>query len=287
MTKRRLGVLTGAAFALMLIALPVCAQMPSISDVSQGNDPAAAGPLPEWDAAVVKPHSADDHMMSWRMTDDGVSLVNLPLEQMICNAWNLKSFQVSGLNGWMNSSTFDLTAKVNGDDVAVYKKLNVEQRRLMLQKLLTERFQLKIHIETKTLPMYELLVDKGGPKLTVSTAIAAPSPEEQRANPGKYRKGFTSMGPGKYDGTGVQIQSLAGQLANALDKPVTDKTGLKGVYDIKLHYRRDETAADNGDNSDVPSIFSAVQEQLGLKLVPSKGPVEMLVVDAAQKPEAN
>ena len=272
------------AFALVSVATPLRAQMPRMSAVGTGDEAAAAGPLPEWDVAVVKPHAADDNTMSWRSTDDSVDLVNLSLENMICNAWDLNEFQVSGLSGWMETGRFDLTAKVSADDVAVYKKLSMTQRGVMLQKLLTERFQLKVHMETKTLPIYDLVVDKGGSKLKPTTAIAAPSKEEMRANPDKYKRGFSTMGPGRFEGTGVQVGSLTSQLENALGKPVRDTTGLTGVYDIILHYRPDETAP---DNDDVPSVFSAVQEQVGLKLVPAKGPVETLVVDAAQKPDAN
>jgi uncharacterized protein (TIGR03435 family) len=275
------------AFALVSMATPLRAQMPRMSAVGTGDEAAAAGPLPDWDVAVVKPHAADDNTMSWRSTDDSVDLVNLSLENMICNAWDLNSFQVSGLSGWMKSGRFDLTAKVSADDVAAYKKLSLTQRAEMLQKLLIERFQLKVHMETKTLPIYDLVVDKGGSKLKPTTAIAAPSAEERRANPDKYKRGSMTMGPGRYEGTGVRVDSLTSQLENALGKPVRDATGLIGVYDITLHYRPDQTAADNGDNVDVPPLFSAVQEQLGLKLVPAKGPVETLVVDAAQKPDAN
>jgi uncharacterized protein (TIGR03435 family) len=284
MTKCPWGPAAAIVVALMLLALPIRAQLPTMSDVDRGTDTPAAGPLPEWDVAVIKPHPAEDHSMMWQMTADGLSLINLPLEMMICSAWDVKPYQVSGLSGWMKSSTFDLTAKVSGDDVAAYKKLNVAQRRKMLQKLLTERFQLKVHMETKTLPIYDLVVDKSGSKLKVSTAIEAPSDEERKANPEKYKKGSMMMGPGTYEGTGVQVRSLTSQLGNALGKPVHDATGLTGLYDITLHFHPEEAAPGNDDNADAPSVFSAVQEQLGLKLLPNKGPVETLVVDAAQKP---
>jgi uncharacterized protein (TIGR03435 family) len=287
MTKCPWGPAAAIAVALMLLALPIRAQLPTMSDVDRGTDTPAAGPLPEWDVAVIKPHPAEDHSMMWQMTADGLSLINLPLEMMICSAWDVKPYQVSGLSGWMKSSTFDLTAKVSGDDVAAYKKLNVAQRRKMLQNLLTERFQLKVHMETKTLPIYDLVVDKSGSKLKVSTAIEAPSDEERKANPEKYKKGSMMMGPGTYEGTGVQVRSLTSQLGNTLGKPVHDATGLTGLYDIALHFRPEEAAAGSDDNSDAPSVFSAVQEQLGLKLLPNKGPVETLVVDGAQKPEVD
>jgi uncharacterized protein (TIGR03435 family) len=203
MTEKLLGSAAAALVALMLIALPMRAQLPTMSDLDRGGAAPAAGPLPEWDVAMVKPQAVDDGSMSWRTTADGLSLAGLPLEQMICSAWDLKPYQVSGTSGWMTGARFDLTAKVSGDDVAAYKKLNVAQRREMLQKLLIERFQLKVHMETRTLPAYNLVLDKGGSKLQVSTAIAPTSLEEWKANPEKYKAGSTSMGPGMFKGTGV------------------------------------------------------------------------------------
>ena len=287
MTKRPFAAIAFAA-ALALAATPTHAQLPTISDVDAGTATPYTGPLPDWDVALVKPHPAEDRNMSWQMTDDGLSLVNLPLEQMLCSAWDLKPYQISGLSGWMNTARFDLTAKVSGPDVAPYKKLNTAQRRQMLQNLLTDRFQLKTHLETKTLPTYDLVIDKSGSKLKPTTALVPSSEEEAKAHPDKYNKGTMTMGPGMFEATGVPVRALASQLANAVGKPVHDATGLTGSYDINLHFRPDDAgpATDNAA-PDAPSVFSAVQEQLGLKLVPTKGPVETLVVDAAQKPEAN
>ncbi len=278
----RLSIATVATF--ILLTLPTQAQLPSFSDVSSDPSNLVMGPLPEWDVASVKPHLAEDHNMSWRTNGDGLILENLPLEWMICSAWNLKPFQLSGLSGWMKSSTFDLTAKVSVDDIAAYNKLSSAQRGAMLQKLLGDRFHLKVHLETKTSPVYDLAVDKSGSKLKPSTAIDPPSPEESKANPEKYKKDTASTGPGMYEGTGVTVKSLASQLGNVLGKPVRDTTGLTGLYDINLRFRPEETTA---DNADAPSIFSALQEQLGLKLLPDKGPIEMLVVEGAQKPDPN
>ena len=287
MTKRLFASVAAAALALTLIAPQLHAQLPTMSDVDNGTSTPAAGPLPDWDVAIVKPHPAEDRSMSWQMTQDGLSLINLPLEQMLCSAWDLKPYQISGLSGWMKSSTFDLTAKVSGENVAAYNKLNTAQRRQMLQNLLTERFQLKVHLETKTLPIYDLVIDKNGSKLKPTTVLIPSSPEEEKAHPEKYKGSGMTMGPGMFEATAVSVRSLASQLANAVGKPVHDATGLTGSYDISLHFRPDETTSAAGDNADAPSVFSAVQEQLGLKLVPTKGPVETLVVDAAQKPEAN
>jgi uncharacterized protein (TIGR03435 family) len=287
MKKWSLRALAAASFALIWLSLPIRAQLPTMSDVDRGGEAPAAGPLPEWDVAIVKPHPAEDQTMSWRMTPDGLSLVNLTLEQMICSGWDLKPYQISGLTGKLKSSNYDLTAKVIGDNVETYKKLNTAQRRQMLQKLLTDRFQLMIHMETKTLPVYDLVVAGSGSKLKPSTASEPPSEDELKANPDKYKKGYMMMGPGTFEGTGVPVKSLASQLSNELNKPVHDATGLTGVYDITLHFRSEEGAGASAEDADKPSIFTAVQDQLGLKLTPAKAPVETLVVDAAEKPQAN
>ena len=285
MTKRSLAAIAFAA-TLIVAATPAHAQLPTLSDVDNGTSAASTGPLPDWDVALVKPHPAEDRNMSWQMTDDGLSLVNLPLQQMLCSAWDLKPYQIEGLTGWEKSGRFDLTAKVSGDTVAAYKKLNTAQRRQMLQNLLTERFQLKTHLDTRTSAVYNLVVDKSGPKFTPNPLPTPPSEEEAKAHPEKYNTGANmTMGPGMFEGTAVSVRALASQLANAVSKPVIDATGLTGSYDIKLHFRPEDAPADT--TSDAPSVFAAVQEQLGLKLVPSKGPVQILVIDAAQKPEAN
>jgi uncharacterized protein (TIGR03435 family) len=286
--KKCLWVCTSAiTLVLALQTQRLVAQLPTMGDVDHGGEAKATGSLPQWDVAVIKPHAADDQMMRWQTTPDGISLQNLGLEQMICNAWDMKPYQLSGLTGWMTNTGYDLSAKVSSDDFAAFKKLSQVQRREMLQKLLIERFHLKIHMETKTLPVYDLVPDKGGPKLKESKAIDAPSEEERRANPEKYNKGRMMMGQGRFEGTGVGVRSLASQLSYVLEKPVIDKTELTGLYDITLHYRREETASDSGGDADTPPLLVAVQEQLGLKLVTGKAPVETMVVDAAEKPEAN
>ncbi len=279
------------SFALLCLAtalaLPLRAQLPTLSDVDQGSQVPAAGPLPDWDVAVIKPHPPEDGVMSWNLTDNGLSLRNLSLEQMICSAWDFKPYQVSGLTGWMKSTRYDLTAKVSGEDEATYKKLSTSQRRQMLQLLLTQRFHLKVHTETRTLPTYDLIVDKNGSKLKPSTAIDAPSKEELEDHPEKYKKGYMMTSPGKYEAFGVPARWLASQLSNELGRPVHDATGLTGSYDITLHYRPQEAAVAGDDDGNASSVFSAVQDQLGLKLVASKGPVDVLLVEAAQKPDDN
>jgi uncharacterized protein (TIGR03435 family) len=142
---------------------------------------------------------------------------------------------------------------------------------LMLQTLLEDRFQRKVHLETKELPIYALVVAKNG------TKVHAIKDE-----------GDTEIGGGdghQFTARQVSMQVFAGALARQFGSPVLDMTGLTGVYDITLDYAHDDSAA--ADNGPGPSIFTALQEQLGLKLEPRKGPVEVLVVDRAERPSQN
>jgi uncharacterized protein (TIGR03435 family) len=163
-----------------------------------------------------------------------------------------------------------------------------EVLRPMLRKLLEERFQLKTHTETKELPTYTLVVGKGGAKLTESQGGGAQ--QGQR---------MMRMGRGQIDAQGVTMAGLAQQLGMQLGRNVTDKTGLAGNYDVKLEWTPEpgHGAGQFGGppagealppvDSSGPTIFTALQEQLGLRLESDKGPVEILVIDSVVKPTEN
>jgi uncharacterized protein (TIGR03435 family) len=185
-----------------------------------------------------------------------------PLSALMQEAYGIKGFQISGGPSWVNSERYDVVAKPNAG-------ANLSQERLkpMIQALLAERFQLKIHRETKDLTIYSLMAGKDGPKLHASTGASGPG---------------LSMGRGQLSGHKVSMTMLASILELQLDRNVRDNTGIQGDFDIKLEWSPDETADRAG-----PSIFTALQEQLGLKLGSQKGPVEVLVIDSAEKASAN
>jgi uncharacterized protein (TIGR03435 family) len=169
----------------------------------------------------------------------------------------------------------------------------------MLQPLLAERFKLKAHTETKQLPVYELIVAKGGPKLKEAT------PGDTYANgfkgpDGVGRGGMMRMGRGQLTGQGVPITTLTNLLSQQLQRTVVDKTGLTGKYDLELNWTPEQgegglgpppgaasPQAEPAPDATGPSIFTALQEQLGLKLQSTKGPVETLVIDHAEMPSEN
>jgi uncharacterized protein (TIGR03435 family) len=168
----------------------------------------------------------------------------------------------------------------------------------MLQSLLEERFKLRVHRETREQPIYELSVAKGGAKIRLSEdqgPIAPLPPEAIRSGiaNGKLPRGTYSATTGKFDATAIAMDRFISYLVPHLDGPVIDKTKLGGLYDFSLRYAQPPGSFAFAspevpfDDASGPSIYTALREQLGLQLNPGKGPVEVVVIDSAQKPTAN
>jgi uncharacterized protein (TIGR03435 family) len=215
----------------------------------------------------------------------------------------LMASQLVGGPAWINSPGYDIEAKPEGNT-------DPKHAWLMLQTLLADRFKLALHRETRELPIYELTVAKGGPKLPPAQpaeCVSFPPGTPPQHVPGKVDCGYVS-GPAKGFSAGpglgylaglgmvgrkVRIADLARELAFMLDRPILDKTGFTGEFDLKLSFTPDEALRGfprgygGPTDPNLPNIFAALQEQLGLKLVPAKGPVEVLVVDHAERPTAN
>ena len=185
------------------------------------------------------------------------------------DAYGVRPDQISGGPAWLSSDHYDIIAK-SGDEGA----LAWDRAMQMLQSLLADRFQLKIHREMKETPVYELVAGKNGPKLKEAAADA---------KPGLVMRGTASgMHMEVTKGT---MDQLARQLSTTAGRPVVDKTGLTGSYAYTLDWVRADRIPDSDSN--LPSIFNAVQEQLGLKLESTKAPVEVIIVDRAEKPSGN
>jgi len=275
--------------ALLAFAQPIvhAQQFPIPPDVSpQSTDPNVK--LPVYDVASVKPNKANDGMMRIMNHPDGFSCTNISLKTLIGNAYGIRQDLITGGPAWADSVGFDVEAKVSGEDVEAFKKLTGRQRNSLLQALLADRFHLKVHHETKTLPMYDLLIAKGGSRLKAN-APAPPSPDAAKDPEAAKPRGMMTMGPGMLKGQGLPMASIANQLSYALQATVSDKTGLTGDFDFELKWTPDDAGPTNADTSSEPniSIFTAVQEQLGLKLQPTKGPVDTLVIDHAEQAAEN
>ena len=239
---------------------------------------------PEFEVASIKPNHSGDGRLGVSIDPGGRFVAtNVPVKALIMTAYDLKENQVSGLPAWATSDRFDITAKPesgvafkNGDE------------RPMLQALLAERFKFSFHKETRELPIYALVVAKSGLKMEASKGNAnidddaKPKPAPM---PGRGRGGIRRM-RGEVSGANVTVDMLVDQLSSIVGRSVIDKTGLTGSYDFALKYTPDSADAPSSD-SQTPSIFVAVQEQLGLKLEAQKGPVDLYIVDRVEKPSEN
>jgi len=204
----------------------------------------------------------------------------------------LASQVVSG-PAWIDSEGYDIDAKpaANTDPKQIW---------LMWQTLLADRFKLRLHRETREFPIYDLTAAKGGPKLPAAKAagcVSFPPGTPPRHVPGKVDCGYVS-GPGSQPGCciirgrKVHVADLVRELASVLDRPVLDKTEFTGEFDLDLSFTPDDAlrgfpGVARPAYPTLPNIFAALEEQLGLKLVPAKGPVEVLVVDHAERPATN
>jgi uncharacterized protein (TIGR03435 family) len=229
-------------------------------------------------------------------------MTNLALRRLILNAYGVQDYQLSGDPAWIASEHYDIQATTAGDT-------SVQQMEgPMLQVLLEERFKLTLHRETRQLPVYELAVGKGGAKLQLSTegsctpySVDAPPPPAP--TPGQPNRTFCGLHLGVdglnriLDGKGVTMAVFATNLSrnytSDLGRNVIDRTGLQGTFDISVKWSIDPPTVPVGPGAATtqdlagPSLFKALQDQLGLKLEPAKGPVEVLVIDHVEKPSAN
>jgi uncharacterized protein (TIGR03435 family) len=307
MTKDNVRELNLRGGSLVLVAALVAIGAPSALGqgivATQGiiASPAAGTDVkvPEFDVVSVKQDKSGTGMMRLMSNPDGYSATNVPAKLLIQVAYGIREDLISGTPGWADTMRFDFDAKVAGADVDNLKKLSQEQRRSMLQPALADRFKLKVHNETKQLSVFELVVAKGGSKLKEATHGDTYANGIQGVD-GKGRAGTMRMRPGEVAGQGVPIASLVNLLATQLHQTVIDKTGLTGNYDLELTWTPDQDSgpmfkggdgssqkADPPPDSTGPSIFTALQEQLGLKLQPTKGPVETIVVDHVEIPSEN
>ena len=238
---------------------------------------------PVFDVATIKPNTANDFRVMLQSPGGGrFSATGIPLKLLIQEAYNVRDFQITGGPTWIGTERWDVQAKSD----SITDRIPVEQLRPMLKALIEDRFQLKAHRETKEMPVYELWVAKGGSKLKTAEADGKPGP-------------MMRMGRGEVTGNKVAMPMLAQMLSQQLRRTVIDKTGLTGEFDFTLTFTPEpgQGGGPLGDlppradapppGGDGPTIFTAIQEQLGLKVESAKGPVEVIVIDKAEKPTDN
>jgi uncharacterized protein (TIGR03435 family) len=232
--------------------------------------PMAADAHPSFAVATIKPHDPNSNHQGFNAVGDRYTVRNQTIVSLMMFAYSIDKHQVVDAPAWAGTDRFDIegTTDTPGEP-------NQRQQQEMLQKLLADRFGLKFHHEKRELPVYAILIAKGGPKLK--------PPANPDAEPDQDASGH---------GTEVTVTITSGTLADFIlgmqfffDRPLVDQTGLTGRYDFKLRYTYDETHATDSDAP--PGKFTAIQEQLGLKLDTVKAPIDVFVLDHVEQPSAN
>jgi uncharacterized protein (TIGR03435 family) len=254
----------------------------------------------KFEVASVRPTTSADGRALLQATPGRLVMTNLAPRRLILIAYNIQDYQLAGDPGWIDSDNYDIQAKADGNP-------SVQQMEgPMLQALLEERFKLLLHRETRQLPVYKLSIGKSGAKLQASregsctpyvTDSSPPTtkPGEPRPNFCGFRNTTMEGLNRSLEGKGVSMAALAKTLSRTytsmLGRNVIDGTGLTGTFDIHLTWAVDFVRPGAIDTTPPdltgPSIFTALQEQLGLKLESTKGPVEVLVIDHVERPSEN
>jgi uncharacterized protein (TIGR03435 family) len=227
---------------------------------------------PDWEVVAVKPSDPNDRGDHGGVHGPHVTLENQTVESLLSFGYNVQRNQIVDVPGWAKTEHWDVDgiADTNGEP-------NVLQLQGMARKVLAERFGLKLHRVQRQMPVFALTVSKGGPKLTPNTRSPDGQPNEHRRAAG--------AGWQMYAYTNTSMPVLALDLLSYVDRPIVDQTGLSGRYDFQLKWLTDDDHATDTDAP--PGLFTAIQEQLGLKLEAVKAPADVLVVDRVERPGAN
>ena len=239
----------------------------------------------EFEVASIKPNKSGDGRVMIDMSPGGRWMAkNISLNLLLQQAFDARPSQVTGGPSWMEKDRFDIEAK---PDSSLGPDPGPEKMRPRLQSLLKSRFHLEFHRETKEMPVYVLVAGKNAIKMK----------ESEKPKDGERGNNQMRVGRGQISAQGMTMRELANTLSRMLGRNVTDETGLKGQYDFTLDWTPDtapQGPPPNGGNdsgtpvrSDGPTIFTAVQEQLGLKLESKKAQVSMFVIDRLEHPEEN
>jgi uncharacterized protein (TIGR03435 family) len=254
----------------LVLTLAVCAPILLAQDVFETASIKPSPPIEECsNGSIIQP-----------MTGGGLRTECVSLKGLLVWAYQVQNYQVLGGPAWLESVRWNIMAKAapaNGAEAIEYEKMTDQQRmqtsalvRRRVQSLLAERCLLALRRETREQPVYTLTVARNGHKLTASADQA--------------KSGFMSRRSGRITSRGSGLDLFAQYLGVDLGRPVINRTGLAEHYDFQLEWTPDRSAATPDATEAGPTIFTAIQEQLGLKLEPAKGPVEMLIIERAEKP---
>ena len=276
------------------------AQVSTQTDAAKLDVPVKAA---KFEVVSIHPDDPDGHRMRIGMGPDARFVAEgITIERVVCMAYGIQDFQLEGAPGWFRTDRFSIQAKSEGDVEEQFPKLTDEQKmavgKKMVQDMLADRFALSLRQELKKVSTLGIVVDKNGPKLHAAT------PGDTYPNGLKEGNGTGHAGMMRFNGTqltaqGVKLDSLASFLSGHLNQVVQNKTGLEGNYDFTLQWsaetdrpegpqqRSGEEGRVASDGNAGTSLFTAIREQLGLKLEEQKSDVPVYVVEKAEKPTEN
>lgn len=288
---------------------PAASSAPSPKTELSSDTPAST--LPRFEVATVKPTKDNDGNSMLMFTPDGISIHGVPMKMLIREAFGIEDDRILGEPNWVKNQ-YDIEAKVDAEDAPKLKDMKMGQRREMMLPLLTDRFNLKYHHESRELPIYALVVAKGGLKMKESApdppaksddtakpdAPPRTDPASPNGNPRLGRHSLMSNTRGHLESTSTNTTMLVHILSSTLGRTVVDKTGLTGNYDYTLQWTPDDVgtpmAGDTGPvKGDIspdaggPTLLTAVEEQLGLKLESTKTMLDVIVIDHIDLPSEN
>lgn len=271
--------------SVLVLAAAVPTALRSETDQHVASESAA---LPGFEVASINLNRRGDRTSSLTAPGGRYVAENMSLRRLIREAYQVQDFQITGGPSWRDSDHYDVSATALGNP-------RPDRVRLMLRRLLAERFMLSLHTETKELPLYSLIMARKngaiGPRLHASAMNCdADAAVAQRGVPAPGSGCGLGGGPGRLSGRGVTMDLLATTLAGPVGRFVRNRTGLSGAFDLDLEYTPEAQWGGTGDltnnspSDSYPAVFTAVQEQLGLKLQAERGPVTVLVIARAERP---
>jgi uncharacterized protein (TIGR03435 family) len=218
-----------------------------------------------FEVAAIKPHAGVAGFIGLDVTGTAINIQAMSLIDLVTYAYNLRSYQVEGGDKWTGEDRYDISARAPGD-----AKPSKEQIQAMLRALLKDRFSMATHPSSKEIPVYALTMAKNGLHLKTNEDLAAQQMMVLRDGVARYSAAPATM--------------LANSFPFRLERPIIDRTGLTGKYDFELKLK---PSPEGPTGPSGESLFTAIEEQLGLKLEPIKAVVEILVIDRAERPSAN
>jgi uncharacterized protein (TIGR03435 family) len=231
----------------------------------------AADANPTFEVASIKPSRPDEHGPRFWFDPRHFSVIHVSLSQLVQFAYGLQRREIASAPDWFSSEAYDISAEPDGEG-----EPSIKQWQSMVRKLMADRFQLRFHYEKRELSVYALTVAKTGHKLTRSQGDPNQLP------------GLGFGPPGNMGATNATMGDVAEAMQQgALDRPVVDQTGLTGRFDLRLRWTPDEMHSATESSDAPPDLFTAIQEELGLKLVSTKAPVDVIVIDRVERPSAN